>query len=68
MKIPKYIETTLNKRVKSAENFHKYDLIISEFLDKKGIQVDEIHIRGGCESIVNPYGSCDSVREAIKKA
>lgn len=65
MRVPKYIEEALNKRAKLADKFNHYDLIISQFIDNNGVEVEEYDYHGGCESIVNPYNSSARVYKAI---
>ena len=40
MRVPKYIEEALNKRAKLADKFNHYDLIISQFIDNNGVEVE----------------------------
>jgi hypothetical protein len=44
------------------------DVIIVEFLEKHGIEVEEFDIVGGCEMYVNPYSSAARVLEAIERS
>lgn len=67
MKCPKYIKTALLKRASYASKFTMMDVIISEWVDKHQIQVEEYDIYGGCESIVNPYSSIRRILEAIEE-
>ena len=66
MKIPKYIEKALERRAKAAVIWNHNDLIISEFIDKHNIIVEDYDYHGGCEAIVNPWTSSSRVAEAIK--
>ena len=66
MKIPKYIEKALERRAKAAEIWNNNDLIISNFIDKHNIIVEDYDYHGGCEAIVNPWTSSSRVAEAIK--
>lgn len=65
MKIPKYIDEALRKRANSAFRFIQYDAIISDFIEKNGVELDTMHYGLGCESILNPDSSANAVREAI---
>lgn len=66
MKIPKYIEKALDDRVKAADKLNSADLIISEFIEKHDINVEDYDYRDGVEAIVNPDASAERIREAIK--
>lgn len=66
MNIPKYIEKALNDREKAADKFNSADYIISEFIEKHDIVVENYDYRGGVESIVNPSASAARIREAIE--
>lgn len=48
MKCPKYIKEALDKRLKAAQQFNHYDLIVSEYIDKHDLDVDSCHYHGGC--------------------
>lgn len=65
MRIPKYIDEALRKRTNAAYKFMDYDCIVSDFIEKNGIELDPMHYRLGCESILNPDSSENAVREAI---
>ena len=67
MKIPKYIDDALRKRTKAAEMFNHYDWIVSNWIDKKGLDgdIDTADFHGGVESIVNPWTSENNIRLAI---
>lgn len=67
MKIPKHIDDALRKRTKAAEMFNHYDWIISEWIDKNGLDndIDTADFHGGVESIVNPKTSEANIRLAI---
>lgn len=65
MQIPNYIEKALEHRINAVNKFNSADIIISEFIDKHGINVDPADYRGGCESIASPEISAEHIREAI---
>ena len=67
MKIPKYIDEALKKRTKSAQEFNKYDIIISKWIDSKGLDevIDSSDFHGGVESVVHPEESERCIRESI---
>jgi hypothetical protein len=65
MKIPKYIDEALQKRTNAAFKFMNYDCIVSDFIEKNGIELDPMHYGLGCESLLNPDSSANAVREAI---
>lgn len=67
MKIPKYIDEALKKRTKAAETFNYYDWIVSDWIDKNGLDgdIDMADFHGGVESIVNPNVSEKNIRAAI---
>lgn len=65
MRIPKYIDEALRKRVNAAYKFSDYDCIVSDFIEKNGIELDTMHYGLGCESLVNPDNSAEAVQEAI---
>lgn len=65
MKIPKYIEEALQRRVRAATAFNEADWIISTWLAKNGIDCEDFDTYGGVESIVNPVSSANRIRECI---
>lgn len=67
MKIPKYIDDALRKRTKAANAFQEYDWIVSNWIDKHGLEddIDSADFHGGVESIVNPDVSEQNIRNAI---
>lgn len=65
MKIPRYIEESLQIRANSAARALHHDYVVSEFCEKNGIQVDDSDVFGGCEVYVDPYASSERVRQAI---
>lgn len=67
MKCPKYIKNALDKRMKAAQQFIHYDLIVSKYIDEHDLDVDSCHYYSGCESIVNPESSCHSIMRAIEE-
>lgn len=66
MKMPKYIENAIDQRANHAERFNHYDYIISQWVDKNGVDAENFDIYGGVESIVNPWASAIRLKEAIK--
>lgn len=66
MKIPKYIDLTLKRRTAGAEQYLKYDAIITEYIEKHYLDVDECHYQTGCESICLPRSSEKVIRKAIE--
>lgn len=70
MKLPKYVDDVLKKRTKAANDFNKYDWIISEWIDKHGLDdtIDNSCFHGGVESIVNPEAAEEEIRRAIENA
>lgn len=67
MKCPNYIKKAIIKRAKLADQFFDLDCIISEWIDKQGIEVDCADVHGGCESMVNPYDSAQRLLDAIEQ-
>lgn len=60
MKIPKYIDEALKKRAKAANEFVKYDIIVSEWCVKHNVQSEDIN--GAVDSVVNADDSAKQVR------
>lgn len=67
MKIPKYIEKALIKRAKCAGAFVEADCVVSNFLDKHGIEIDNSDYWSGAEALCNPWDSVNRIAEAIAK-
>ena len=65
MRIPKYIDEALRKRTKAAHKLLEYDCIVSDYIEKYNIPVDTANYRLGCEMLLNPDVSENSIREAI---
>lgn len=65
MKIPKYIEKALADRAKAAYKFNSADHIITQYIEKHDIDVEQYDYCGGVEAIVNPDASADRIRIAI---
>lgn len=63
MKIPKYIEEALKMRIKAANNFNRYDIIVSQWCIEHNVTSDDIC--GAIDSIVNPEQSAEQVRKDI---
>ncbi len=70
MKCPKYIEEALQQRANAAIRFTHYDVMIGEWLEKKGLlsEVEEYDIFGGCEAYCNPDASSARIKEVIENA
>lgn len=64
MKVPKYIQNALIKRIKAAIAFNDSDLKVSQWCESHGIETKSYDTFGGVEAIVNPY---DSVNRILKK-
>lgn len=65
MKIPKYIEAALQRRVRAAFNFLSADDVISEFIEKNNIEIDPEDYGCGVDSLLNPRESAEAIRNAI---
>lgn len=65
MKIPKYVDEALRKRTNAAYKFIDYGCIVSDFIERNGIELDSTHYGLGCESLINPDNSAEAVRKAI---
>ena len=63
MKIPKYIEEALKMRIKAANDFNKYDYIVSHWCIEHNVTSEDIC--GAIDSIVNPEDSAEQVRNDI---
>ena len=63
MKIPKYIEEALKMRIKAANKFKRYDLIVSQWCIEHNVTSDDIC--GAIDSIANPEKSAEQVRKDI---
>lgn len=63
MKIPKYIEEALKMRIKAANNFNRYDYIVSHWCINHNVTSEDIC--GAIDSIVNPEQSAEQVRNDI---
>ena len=68
MKIPKYIDDLIDKRMKLAESLACVDYKLSEWLDKNEIPVAPEDYRTGVEMYANPYESAERIRQAIEEA
>lgn len=66
MKIPKYIEKLIERRAGFAVLLNDADWKLAEWLERKGIEVEEFDIYGGCEIYRNPWDSADRIKQAIK--
>lgn len=67
MKIPLYIEKALIKRAKYAGAFTEADYVVSNWLDKHGIEIDTADYWSGAEALCNPWDSANRIAEAIAK-
>ena len=69
MKIPKRIETLLERRAKAAEVFTHCDCEIMDWLEKHNLysEVEEFDICGGCEAYVNPRASISRIKQVIEE-
>ena len=67
MKIPKYIEKALERRVKLAIQLDDTCEIIDEFIRKNGLEneIDTADWLGGVEIYVNPRESADNIKAVI---
>ena len=67
VKIPKYVKDWIRLRSAAAQKFNGYDLKISEWIDKNGIEADSSLYHGGVESIVNPEAAAQELMSAIAR-
>ena len=67
MKVPKYIQDALNKRVKGAVMAAKADRIITEYINKYGIEVETMDYCRGVEMYSDPYQSAERILDAIRQ-
>lgn len=67
MKIPKYIEQALKRRVQLAIQLDNACNIVDEFISKNGLEneIDTADWLGGVEIYVNPRESAENVKAAI---
>lgn len=67
MKVPAYIDEALRRRTKAIKQFKKNDFIISEYIEKNGLERDiepkDYHC--GVETIIHPEQSEKRIRIAI---
>lgn len=66
MKIPKEIENALKERVRAAETLQRMDVIVTKFIVDNDIDVPSDDYLTGCEMYIDPQGSADRVRQAIR--
>ena len=66
MKIPKYINKLLDRRVRLAEDLNSADCKITKWITDNDIEVEEYDYNTGVEMYANPDTSVDRIREAIK--
>lgn len=67
MKIPKYIETLIYKRMKLAETLNYVDYKLSKWLDEHEIPVDSSDYKTGVEMYANPCESAERIKQAIEE-
>lgn len=67
MKVPKYIEKALEKRIKGANMVSEADTIIEDFINKNNIDAYWEDYGGGVEMYVNPIDSAEAIRKAIRE-
>ena len=65
MKIPKYIDKLLDRRAKLALGLIDVDFVVSDWIEKNGIEVASEDYLTGVEMYSNPIDSADRIREAI---
>lgn len=65
MKIPKYVETALQRRVRAAINFSLADAVLTDYIEKNNIVVGYDDYCGGLEAYMNPRESAERIRLAI---
>lgn len=68
MRVPNNISHLLRRRATLAATLMEVDYKIAEWLDKKGIEVEEYDIRGGAEIYTAPYRSAERIKRAIENA
>lgn len=66
MKIPNYINAALRRREKAALALMEADDIITKFIERHNIEVEEYDYCTGIEMYTNPTSSAARVREAIE--
>ena len=66
MKIPKYINKLLDRRVRLAEDLNSVDCKITKWITNNNIEVEEYEYNTGVEMYANPYASADRIRKAIE--
>lgn len=66
MKVPKYIEAAIISRRKAAENFIKFDSIVTKFCEKHGIECEYNQL--SCMAICEPDNSVKYTIRAIEEA
>lgn len=67
MKIPKYVDDALKKRLRYALILEKQCYIVDRFLLENGIECDEACFLTGVEIYVNPAAAEQAVRKAIEE-
>jgi hypothetical protein len=65
-KIPKYILKALEQRKKYANEFVKYDSIVSNFCQKNNIETEYVNLHVGC--VCEPDVAYIYTLEAIEKS
>lgn len=66
MKVPKYIRDALWRRCRAAEKLMINDSIVTDFINKYGIIVEDYDYCTGVEIYTNPHASMCRVVEAIE--
>ena len=67
MKIPKYIDELIKRRVRAANMLVQTDYELYVWLEKNNIKPDESCYFGGIQVITNPENAANEVRRAIKE-
>lgn len=65
MKIPKYIDRLLERRIKLAEQLNSVSNELDEWLENNGIPTDNDYTRTGCMIYCEPYVAERCVRNDI---
>lgn len=65
MKIPKYIEDLIERRVRAAKDLQKYDRKLTDWLISHNIPVDDEDYLMGYEVYTNPKASAQRILTAI---
>lgn len=68
MKCPKHIDNLIDRRARLARELLTTDYILSDWIDKKGIEVGPEDYSSGYEVYCNPEDCAERIRQAIAKA